>query len=260
MTTPPGGSCRVIAIGAQKGGVGKSTIALHLVHYVAQLQKRVLLIDCDTQGNASQCFIDGRNDGNGASRLFLEKKPGDVVLPADGHPGVSVVRADSRLVDIERLPVGAEKTFRANVRRIGEDFDYVVIDTPPTMGFAMLAPFVASDYAFSPMNLDRFSIEGVRSLFERVQQIRDQFNPELHYLGLLLNRWNRRHPQQNELAATLRAELGDNLIPHEIAERAAIASAAFTGDPVWKVRSGAGRAAAKEMRAALQWIIEQTQE
>jgi len=252
---------KVISIAAQKGGVGKSTTALHLVHYIAQRGQRVLLIDCDTQGNASQCLVEGAGHDDGTSRLFLQKKPGfDVIVAAEGHELIGVIPADGALVDIERLPLGTEKTFRANVRRLGEGYEYVVIDTPPTMGFAMLAPLVASDYAFSPMAPEPYSFKGVRALSDRVEQIRTQYNPELRYLGLLVNRWNRRHKQQTEVVEALRESMGDYLIPFQIGERAAIASVAFTGEPVWQVRSGAGRVAAKEMRAALQWIVDRTTE
>ena len=252
---------RVITSCIHKGGTGKTTCAVHLVHHLAHSGKRVLLVDCDTQGNATQAFMDERLDEGGVSALFgnssKSKRYANSVKLHDAGGGVHVMPADHALIDIERMPVGAEKKFRTNLRAIAEanGFDYVVIDTPPTMGFAMLAPLVASDFAFSPIVPDPYGITGVKSLLKRVDQVRDQYNKNLRYLGLLINRYNRRSAEQTQVVEAMEQDLADNIIPHRIGERVAIARVAFSRAPVWSVRSGAGGVAAREMRGALNWIV-----
>lgn len=248
-------SVRVVASCIHKGGTGKTTCAVHLVHRLQKLGRRVMLIDCDTQGNATSAFLEDRPHTRGASRLF-ERGGADVDV-YEGEAGVYVIPADDELTDIEKAPVGAETVFRNNVRAAARDagVDDVVIDTPPTIGFGMLAPLVAADFAFSPIVADPYSLDGVDSLLRRVRQVQDAGNPKLKHLGLLVNRLNRNSKDQLDAAALIEKNFKRHLIPHFIGERASIARVAFTGEPVWAGKGGAAGQGAREMRRALDWII-----
>lgn len=246
---------RVITSCIHKGGTGKTTCAVHLVHRLRKRGRRVLLIDCDTQGNATSAFLDDRAHAGGASRLF-EKGGADVDV-YEGAADVLVIPADDELIDIEKAPVGAETLFRGNLRAAARDagVDDVVIDTPPTIGFGMLAPLVAADFAFSPIVADPYSLDGVDSLLRRIQQVQNSLNPTLRHLGLLVNRLNRNSSDQREALALIERNFKRHVIPHVIGERASIARVAFTGEPVWAGKGGAAGQGAREMRNALDWII-----
>lgn len=249
----------VITVAIHKGGTGKTTCAIHNVFDLDQRGHTVCLIDCDTQGNATSAFCERADGHAGACSLFTKEFNLDLLFKSDyGNGGISVVPADPELVGVERLPLGTEQTFRDNVRALAGDFDYVVIDTPPTMGFAMLAPLIASDFAYSPIVSDPCAIQGVSSLFQRIEAVTGDYNEDLVFLGLLVNRWNRRNRLQTDAVTELKAALPEHLIPHEIAERSAIAQLAYTNEPVWKMRNGAARVAAKEMRGTLSWIYDKT--
>lgn len=249
---------RVIASCIHKGGTGKTTLAVHLAHYIAAQGEMVLMVDCDTQGNTTQVFLDENPTGPGVSALFT--KAGKKLQPIPSNTdNVLILPADDGLVNIDRFIKGEEYLFRDNLRTVaaGAGARYVVIDTPPTLTMGMLAPLVAADFAFSPFKPDAFGIRGVESLLRRIEQIRVNHNEGLAYFGLLINLWNRRNSDMNSIVDQLKSDLDGFLVPHEIGDRAAIARVAFSRTPVWSHNTGAARVASREMKAAMGWIYKQ---
>lgn len=254
--TPKPDQVRVIASCIHKGGTGKTTLAVHLAHYIAAQGHRTLMVDCDTQGNSSQVFLDDEHEGPGVSRLFT--KTGGRLQPIETNTeNVLLLPADVDMVNIDSLQNGEEYLFRDNLRAVAAKAGctHVVIDTPPTLTMGMLAPLVAADFAFSPFKPDSFGVRGIKSLLARIEQIRVGHNPGLDYMGLLINLWNRRNSDQNAIVDQLKEQLDGFLIPYEIGDRAAIARVAFSRTPVWSHNSGAARVASKEMRNAMGWIF-----
>lgn len=249
---------KIVASCIHKGGTGKTTCAVHLAHYLASLGNRVLMADCDTQGNATQVFLDDEPGARGVSALF-EKKPGDLDVFETNAKNIFILPADEGLTEIDGYTNGEERRFRTNLRALAAEhaIDYVVIDTPPTLQMGMLAPLVAADFAFSPFKPDSFGFRGVGSLTNRIEQIREQHNPSLVYLGLLINLWNRRNVDQNGIVEAIEENLGRYVIPHKVGDRAAIARVAFSRTPVWAHKTGAAGVAAREMRAALSYMVQQ---
>ena len=149
--------------------------------------------------------------------------------------------------------------FSVRIRALAVEYYLLVIDTPPTMGFAVLAPLLASDVAFAPIIPDAYSVKGIESLIVRVDEIRQQHNPGLTFLGLMVNKWRRNSRAQNDTVARFRSELGEFLIPYSLAESAAIADAAHAHRPVWRnARSGSQRRTARDARLAFAWVLERT--
>lgn len=246
---------KIITVAIHKGGTGKTTSALHLAWAASAAGRSVLFVDMDPQANASHSLgVTPREGYEVASRLFADVEG----LPAQSADGaLAVIPADDKLLAIERMGAQAAATYRCRLRAVAEGYDVVVVDTPPSMGFGMLAPLLASDYAFSPIVPDAYGVQGVKSLFARIKSVRGGQNPGLRYLGLLPNRVRAADREQIAVLKELRAKLGSSLLPCEVAERAAIAAAAHKGRAVWdKPSGGAAKVAAREMRAAVDHVLE----
>lgn len=246
----------IVTSAIHKGGTGKTTAAVALAFYAQRMGLSVLLVDLDSQGNASRTWVTDVPDGvETASRLFLDVEPQPAYTAADG---IAIIAADPGLLGVERLPLDAAETFKKRLQAHAAPYDLVIVDTPPTMGFAMLAPLMASDFVFSPIIPDAYGIDGVSSLFAKVKAVQANGNKNLKFLGLLINRWNRRNRDQSEIVDAMRAKLGANVMPFAITDRAAIANAAHRKAPVWRgAQGGAAKVAAKEVRAAMAHIVKQ---
>jgi chromosome partitioning protein len=249
------GRAKILASAIHKGGSGKTTIAVNMVHYLHENGYRVLLVDMDTQRNACHGFMDIENLPEGietASQLFSSARGHKVY---EVQEGLGVIPSDGdELQAVERLPFETAFMFRDRLHKIGEDFDVIVIDTPPTMGFGMIAPLIAADYTFAPIIPDAYGLMGAKSLLSRIHEIQDDMNPDLEFLGLLINLWNKRDKDQNETVAQFSELLGEIMIPEAIGLRAPISRAARVKQPVWKLTRGL---AAKEMKAALKYMVDQ---
>lgn len=251
-------SGKIITIAIHKGGTGKTTVAVNLSRFAHEKKCKTLIVDLDTQGNATDNFIsEVPADSLTASMLFDAKKNKLPVVTVNG--GLDIIPADAQLLSVERYPFETAKHFKTNISRFKKDYDLIVIDTPPTMGFAMLAPLTASDFTIAPIFPDSYSIKGVKALFERIKDIRNKHNPNLVFLGLLVNRWKRTSSAQNTVVATLRDKLPKFVLPVALGDHVHVEYAARNQHSVWyQARSGAHREAAKTFKTAMNWIFNKT--
>jgi chromosome partitioning protein len=249
---------KIVTVAIHKGGAGKTTVATHLSFLAAERGTRTLLVDMDAQGNATSTVtlesLPQRGEYLCSSDLFEEQESEKPVFEA--RTNLALLPADDRLLAVERLPDEAASLFRAKLASVARRYDLVVIDTPPTMGFGMLAPLIASDFAFAPIVPARYAVDGIENLLVRIQQIQGSENPGLVFLGLVLNKWRRTSPPQNQIVFNLRTELGQYLFPHALPDSAAIENATNERRPVWKAaRSGSQRKAARAVRDALSYAL-----
>jgi chromosome partitioning protein len=250
---------KIVTIAIHKGGTGKTTVATHLAFLAAERGARTLLVDIDAQRNATSTVVSAEevdfSSVLAAADLFEEFETTKPVYQAGLR--LDVLPADDRLLAVERLPDDAADLFRRRLAELAKGYDLVVIDTPPTMGFAMLAPLVASDFAFAPIVPARYAVDGIESLILRIQQIQTSLNPDLTFLGLVVNRWRRTSPPQNRIVEDLRSGIGQYLFPQTLPESAAIENAANEKRPVWKdAKSGGQRRAAKAVREVMSYVLE----
>lgn len=241
---------KTLVIANQKGGVGKTSTLVHLAFDFAERGLKVAVIDLDTQGNASFTLGDHRAE-IGASSLFAAEELPDLE-PVDG---IATIAADGRLADLEKLPLAdAGQAFRASIAAIeGQGFDVCLIDTAPSLGTAMASALLAADYVASPVELEVYSLQGIKKMVTTIANIR-RANPKLRFLGMVPSKVDGRNPRHARHLTELTAAYPDLIMPTPIGYRSSIADALASHCPVWSIRKTSARKAAQEVRAMTQHI------
>jgi chromosome partitioning protein len=241
-----------IVINNEKGGVGKSTIAVHLAWFFAEMGKRVLFVDLDPQSNASKTLQAHASDVT-ATAAFR----GDVrVVPLDG-PGIRVISGDSDLRALNELKADYIAQFKKNVTAAAADFDVGVIDTPPTFNVRNLAALISSDYVIAPIDLDEYAIDGIETLLKSIIGVKQRYNSGLTFLGLMPNRLQATSPRQRENLQMLVRKFGTKyLFDGVIPQRSAFGEALGERKPVWALPKTSAREAGRDIRAVFAKVAE----
>jgi chromosome partitioning protein len=244
---------KTLTVANQKGGVGKTAVAVHLAFYFAEAKKRVLFIDLDPQGNASKT-LKAHHCGLTASALFTGK---DVPVPSPNADGFAVVAADDALHNLERAdPNVAVKSFLAFLGAAGSSFDVAILDTSPTLSIRMTAALIGSDYALAPVEMEAYSIDGITKLLQSIKGVTDKYNQKLQFLGMLPNRLNAHSPTQKANLAALIKDYSRFLLPAKVSLRTSIGEALGEGVPVWKMKKSSAKEAGIEMREAMSKVAQ----
>jgi chromosome partitioning protein len=226
---------KVLAVANQKGGVGKTTTAVNLAASLAATKRRVLLVDLDPQGNATM--------GSGVNKRELELSSCDVLL-GEAPARDALVRAEAGGYDL--LPANADLT-TAEVRLINEfgrearlkvalrlivaEYDYVLIDCPPSINMLTVNALTAATGVLIPMQCEYYALEGLSALVSTVEQIRDAVNPDLQIEGLLRTMFDPRNNLANEVSSQLILHFGDKVFRTVIPRNIRLAEAPSFGLP-----------------------------
>jgi chromosome partitioning protein len=227
---------RIVAVANQKGGVGKTTTSINLAASIASRGYRVLLVDFDPQGNASSGVGYPRDKVELTiyDALVGEVLLEDVIRPTD-ITTLFVVPATTDLVGAEIELIGAEhrERFLANcLAPIVEQYDYIVIDCPPSLGMLTLNALVAADGIVVPMQAEYFALEGLSALTATIEKVKAAYNPHLTIDGVLFTMFDGRMNLANQVRAEVAKHFGDKCLDTTVPRNVRLSEAPSHGKPV----------------------------
>ncbi len=227
---------KVIAIANQKGGVGKTTTCVNLAASLAATKRRVLLIDMDPQGNATM--------GSGVDKSNVQYTSCDVLL---GDASVAEARVTVSEIGVDILPanadltaaevqlmnkIGRERQLELALKKVKDDYDYILIDCPPTLNMLTVNALVAADGVLIPMQCEYYALEGLTDLLETIEQIRASVNPDIKLEGLLRTMYDPRNNLSNDVSSELVEHFGDQVYRTVIPRNVRLAEAPSYGQPI----------------------------
>ncbi len=228
---------QIICIANQKGGVGKTTTSINLAAALAQIGKSTLLVDCDPQANATT--------GIGIDKTTLKQNLyhgliGDVdakdLIHTTAVKGLSAIPARVELIGFEvemMAHEGRELVMRELLEEIKDDYDYIVIDCPPSLSLLTLNAMASADSILVPLQSEFYALEGLTQLIDTVKRIKASLNPPLRISGILLTMFDRRTNLSFQVAEEAEKHFNDLVFTTRIPRSVRLSEAPSYGEPIF---------------------------
>ena len=215
---------RIISISNQKGGVGKSTTAINLSACLAELHKKVLTIDLDPQGNTSSGFgIDRSSGAKTVYELLIGEAEPEECIVETVFDGLKVIPSTVELagVEIELLDVeDKEYLLKNKMGKLWDNFDFVIIDCPPSLSVLTLNALCASNGVIIPIQCEYYALEGLTQILKTVKLVQERLNPELKIDGIVFTMFDGRNNLSSDVVANVKENLDikvyDTIIPRNV--------------------------------------------
>lgn len=226
----------IVAVANQKGGVGKTTTSLNLAAYLAHAGKFVLVVDMDPQCNATSGLgVDHANLDAGIYECLAGTCSVRDVVKSTAHEGLSVLPATQALAGAAVELVSAEERehfLRKTLLEIKNDYDYIIIDLPPSLGLITINGFVAADSVLIPVQAEYFALEGLGQLMNTINLIRENIKPELEIMGAVITMYDSRTKLSREVLEELYRYFPDRIFRSVIPRSIRLAEAPSFGKTI----------------------------
>ena len=229
---------RIIAIANQKGGVGKSTTSINLSAALTEYGKKVLVIDCDPQGNTTSGFGIEKNE---VEKTLYELMLGEYTIEETIQENVienlSVISSNVDLAAAEIELIGIEEKeyiLKNQVAKIRDNYDYIIIDWPPSLNMLTVNAMTTADTVLVPIQCEYYALEGLSQLLHTIELVKERLNPELEMEGVVFTMYDARTNLSLQVVENVKENLNQNIYKTIIPRNVRLAEAPSHGLPITK--------------------------